>query len=67
MGDGVIELMIVTQDSIEQRLNFQKHGDQSVKLFIKEMGDSTNLRWNLSFDVGFFGRPFMLMMSMMIK
>ncbi len=64
VGKGAMELVSMQGDSINQKLSFEGEGDSKAYYVVKSSGDTSNITWGVSFDIGFMGRPFMLFMNM---
>lgn len=63
VGNGEMEIVANTGDSLIQRLTFEGMGDSKGYFITKDQDTSTSVTWGILFEVGFFGRPIMLFMN----
>lgn len=63
VGIGSMTYEKTVGDSIHLTLRFEGMGDTKVYYITKDSASATNVIWGMTFDVGFFGRAFMLFMN----
>lgn len=63
VGKGMMIYDKTVGDSILMTLRFDGMGDSKVYFITTATNNATNVVWGMAFDVGFFGRGFMLFMN----
>ncbi len=63
VGKGMMIYDRTINDSVQQTLRFDGMGDSKVYYVVETSNNLTKVTWGMTFDVGFFGRGFMLFMN----
>ncbi len=64
VGKGCLVFERANADSIIQTLSFDEMGESKAYYIVNAKGESSEVIWGLTFDIGFFGRAPMLFMNM---
>lgn len=63
VGSGEMEVVGWSGDTLLQRFNYEKGGDQKTYLIVKDNSGATDVTWGMNMNIGFFGRPIMLFVN----
>lgn len=64
VGQGTLEIVKITSDSIQQQLHFEGMGNSNTYFVVKAEHEQTKVIWGIKMEIGFFGRGVMIFMNM---